>query len=148
MLNLDDITNENNQDHNKKRPYIPDHPYRMLIIGSSGSGKTNALLNLIKEQDSDNFTNKIYLYAKDLNEQKKNKKKIKKPDDVRIKHLNDPKAFIECSQCIDDVDNNVNDYNLHRKRKISVVFDDMIADIMTNKRFQVIIEEIFIRSRK
>ena len=149
MLNLDDITNENNQDHNKKRPYIPDHPYRMLIIGSSGSGKTNALLNLIKEQDSDNFTNKIYLYAKDLNEQKKKiKKKKKKPDDVRIKHLNDPKAFIECSQCIDDVDNNVNDYNLHRKRKISVVFDDMIADIMTNKRFQVIIEELFIRSRK
>ena len=88
------------------------------------------------------------MYAKDLNEQKKNKKKIKKPDDVRIKHLNDPKAFIECSQCIDDVDNNVNDYNLHRKRKISVVFDDMIADIMTNKRFQVIIEELFIRSRK
>ena len=71
MLNLDDITNENIQDHNKKRPYIPDHPYRMLIIGSSGSGKTNALLNLIKEQDSDNFTDKIYLYAKDLNEQKK-----------------------------------------------------------------------------
>ena len=71
MLNLDDITNENIQDHNKKWPYIPDHPYRMLIIGSSGSGKTNALLNLIKEQDSDNFTDKIYLYAKDLNEQKK-----------------------------------------------------------------------------
>ena len=143
MLNLDDITNENNQDHNKKRPYIPDHPYRMLIIGSSGSGKTNALLNLIKEQDSDNFTDKIYLYAKDLNEQKK---KIKKPDDAGIKHLNDPKAFIEYSQCIDDVDNNVNDYNLHRKRKISVVFDDMIADIMTNKIN--IIEELFIRCRK
>ena len=74
MLNLDDITNENNQDHNKKRPYILDHPYRMLIIGSSGSGKTNALLNLIKEQDSDNFTDKIYLYAKDLNEQQQKKK--------------------------------------------------------------------------
>ena len=143
MLNLDDITNENNQDHNKKRLYIPDPPYRMLIIGSSGSGKTYALLNLIKEQDSDNFTDKIYLHAKDLNEQQQ---KIKKPDDVIIKHLNDPKAFIEYSQCIDDVDNNVNDYNLHRKRKISVAFDDMIADIMTNKIN--IIEELFIRCRK
>ena len=51
MINLDSITNENNIEHNKKWPYIPDHPYRILIIGGSGSGKTNALLNLIKEQD-------------------------------------------------------------------------------------------------
>ena len=49
MFNLDYITNENNKDHNKKWPYIPDHPYRMLIIGGSGSAKTNILLNLIKE---------------------------------------------------------------------------------------------------
>ena len=49
MFNLDGITNENNKDHNKKCPYIPDHPYKMLIIGGSGSEKTNALLNLIKE---------------------------------------------------------------------------------------------------
>ena len=47
MLNLDGITNENNEDHNKKWPYIPDHPYRMLIIGGSRSGKTNALLNTL-----------------------------------------------------------------------------------------------------
>ena len=51
MINLDSITNENNKGHNKKWPYIPDHPYRILIIGGSGLGKTNALLNLIKEQD-------------------------------------------------------------------------------------------------
>ena len=70
MFTLDSITNENNEDHNKKWPYIPNHPYRMLIIGGSGSGKTNALLNLIKEQDSDNLIDKIYLYAKDLNEPK------------------------------------------------------------------------------
>ena len=67
MFNLDNIKNENNEDHNKKWPYIPDHPYRMLIIGCSGSGKTNALLNLIKEQDFDNLIDKIYLYTKDLN---------------------------------------------------------------------------------
>ena len=47
MFNLDDITNENNADHNKKWPYISDHPYRMLIVGGSGSGKKNALLSLI-----------------------------------------------------------------------------------------------------
>ena len=63
ILNLDDITNEKNKKHNKKLPFIPDHPYRILIIGGSGSGKTNALLNLINEQDD---IDKIYLYAKDL----------------------------------------------------------------------------------
>ena len=51
MIDLDNITNENNKKHNEKWPCIPDHPYRILIIGSCGSGKTNALLNLIKEQD-------------------------------------------------------------------------------------------------
>ena len=70
MFNLDDISNENNEGHNLKWPYIPDHPYGMLIIGGSGSGKTNDQEKLIKEQDSDNLINKIYLYAKDLNEPK------------------------------------------------------------------------------
>ena len=55
MFNLDDITNEENKDHNKKWSYISDPQYRMLIIGGSGSEKTNALLNLIKEQDNDNL---------------------------------------------------------------------------------------------
>ena len=59
MFNLDYITTENNENHNKKWPYIPDHPYGMLLIGSSGSGKSNALLNLIKEQDSENLIGKI-----------------------------------------------------------------------------------------
>ena len=45
MINLDNITNKNNKEHNEKWPYIPDHPYRILIIGGSGSGKTNALIN-------------------------------------------------------------------------------------------------------
>ena len=67
MINLDSITNENNKEHNEKWPFIPYHPYRILIIGGSGSAKTNALLNVIKEQDD---IGKIYLYAKDLNEPK------------------------------------------------------------------------------
>ena len=70
MFNLDDVTNESSEDHNKKWPYIPNHPYRMLVIGGSESGKTNALLNLMKEQDSDNLIDKICLYANDLNEPK------------------------------------------------------------------------------
>ena len=63
MINLDSIANENNKEHNEKWPFIPDHPYRILVIGGSGPGKTNLLLNLIKEQDD---IDKIYLYAKYL----------------------------------------------------------------------------------
>ena len=92
MINFDDYVNENKTEHNEKWPYIPDHPYRVLIIGGSGSGKTNTLINLINEQ---NDINKIYLYARDLNEPKY-KYLIKKREDAGIKHLNNLKAFIKC----------------------------------------------------
>ena len=144
MINLDSTSNENNKKHNEKWRYIPDHPYRILIIGGSGSRKTNTLFNLINER---NDIDKIYLYARDLNEPKY-KILIKKCKDAGIKHLNDPNAFIECSNTMDDVYENINDYNPSRKRKILIVFDDMIADIMTNKKFQAIIKELFIRCRK
>ena len=67
MINLDSVTNENKSKYNEKWPYIPDHPYRIIIIGGSGSGKTNALINLINEQ---NDIDKIYLHARDLSESK------------------------------------------------------------------------------
>ena len=67
MINFDDMVNENKTKHNKNWPYIPDHPYRILIIDGSGSGKTNALINLINEH---NDIDKIYLYSKDLSEPK------------------------------------------------------------------------------
>ena len=67
MINFDNYVNENRTEHNKNWPYIPDHPYRILIIGGSRSGKTNVLLNLIENQPE---INKIYLYAKDLYEAK------------------------------------------------------------------------------
>ena len=67
MINFDDIVNENKTKHNKNWPHIPDHPYRILIIDGSGSGKTNALINLINEH---NDIDKIYLYSKDLSEPK------------------------------------------------------------------------------
>ena len=100
-----------------------------MIVGGSGSGKTNALLNLKKEQDD---IDKIYLYAKDLSEPKY-EFLIKKCEDAGIKHLNDSNAFIECSNTMDDVYENIDDYNPNRKRKILIVFDDMIADILTKK---------------
>ena len=128
----------------KKWSFIPDHPYRMLIIGGSGSRKTNTLINLINEQgDIDN----IYLYTKDLSEPKY-EILIKNRENVGIKNFNDPNAFIECSNTMDDVYENINVYNPSRERKILIVFDDMIADIMSNKKFQAIIKELFIRCRK
>ena len=144
MINLDNIINNNNNNHNEKWPYIPDHPYRILIIGGSGSGKTNTLLNLINEQKD---IDKIYLYAKDLSEPKY-EYLIKNRENAGIKHLNDSKAFIECSNTMDDIYENINNYNLNRRRKILIIFDDMIADIMTNKKFHSIIKELFIRCRK
>ena len=143
MINLDNIVNNNNNNHNEKWPYIPDHPYRILIIGDSGSGKTNTLLNLINEQKD---IDKIYLYAKDLSEAKY-EHLIKNRENVGIKHLNDSKAFIECSNTMNNVHENIDNYNLNRRREILIVFD-MIADIMTNKEFQSVIKELFIRCRK
>ena len=125
MINLNNIVNENNNEYNEKWPYIPDHPYRILIIGGSGSGKTNSLLNLINEQDD---IDKIYLYAKDLSEPKY-EYLIKKRENSGIKHFNDPNAFIECSNTMDDVYENIDDYNPSRKRKILIVFDDMILTV-------------------
>ena len=100
-----------------------------MLIGGSESGKTNTLLNLIKEQDD---IEKIYLYAKDLSETKY-EFFIKKREDAGIKQLNDLNAFIECSNTMDDVYENIDDYNPSIKRKILIVFDDMIADILTSK---------------
>ena len=88
------------------------------------------MLNLINEQeDIDN----IYLHAKDLSESKY-KYLIKNRESARIKHANNSKAFIECSVTMNDIYGNIDDYNPSRRKKILVIFDDMIADIMTNKK--------------
>ena len=144
MINLENIVNNNSEKHNEKWPYIPDHPYRILIIGGSGSGKTNTLLHLINKQKN---IDKIYLYAKDLSELKY-ECLIKNRETAGINYLNDSKAFIECSNTMNDVYANIDNYNPKRKRKILIVFGDMIADIMTSKKFQSIIKELFIRCRK
>ena len=144
MINFDDYTNENIVEHNPKWPYIPYHPYRILIIGGSGSGKTNALLNLINNQPD---IDKIYLYAKDPYE-KKYQFFINKHEKVGLNHFNDPKAFIEYSNDMQDVYKNIEDYNPIKKRIILIIFDDMIADMINNNKLNPIVTELFIRDRK
>ena len=91
MSNFDDASKENIKYHNPNWPQIPDHPYRILIIGDSGSGKTNSLFNLISQQP---VIDKIYLYAKDPYEAKY-QSLINKRESTALKHSNDSKAFIE-----------------------------------------------------
>ena len=98
MINFDDYANENRTEHNKNWPYIPDHPYRILI-GGSGSGKTNLLLNLIENQPD---IDKIYLYAKDPYKSKY-QYLINKRESVGINHFKDPKAFIDYSNNMHEV---------------------------------------------
>ena len=107
MINFDEYTNENKRKHNPNWPYIPDHPYRILIIGGSGTAKTNALLNLISNQPD---IDKIYLYAKDPYEDKY-QYLINKRERVVINHLNNPKAFIEYSNDMHGVYKNIDNYN-------------------------------------
>ena len=90
MINFDECTNENKKEHNPNWPYISDHPYRILIKGGSGSGKTNALLNVIHNQP---YIDKIYLYGKDLYEAKY-QFLINKRKRVGTDRLNDSKAFL------------------------------------------------------
>ena len=140
MLNLDNIVS------NKKKSSLEDNdwPFRMLIIGSSGSGKTNTLLHLINNLHP---IDKIYLYAKDIHEPKY-EYLINKREQAGIKNLNDPHAFTEDSDDMNDVLDGINNYNKNRDKKVLIVFDDMIADIEYNKNFKRIIKELFYRARK
>ena len=144
MINFDNYTNENKTIHNKNWPYIPDHPYRILITGGSGSGKTNVLLNLIEKQPD---IDKIYLYSKDLYKAKY-QYLINRREGVGIDHLNGPKAFIEYSNYMRDIYKNIDEYNLDKDNKNLIVFDDMIADVINNKKLNSIATELFIRGRK
>ena len=144
MINFDDYINENKTEHNKNWPYTPDHPYRILMIGGSGSGKTNVLLNLIENQPD---IDKIYLYAKDPYEAKY-EYLINKREGVSINHFNDPKAFNENSSDMHDVHKNMNYYNPDNENKILLVFDDMITDMINYKKLDSIVTELFVRGRK
>ena len=138
MLNLDNIVSNKNENKDNNGPF------RMLIIGPSGPGKTNTLVHLINNL---NPIDKIYLYAKDLSEPKY-EFLINKREQAGIKNLNDPHAFIEYSNGMDDVLDDINNYNKNRDKKVIIVFDDMIADIEYNKNFKRMIKELFYRARK
>ena len=140
MLNLDNIVSnkqKSSSEHN-------DWPFRMLIIGPSRSGKTNTLLHLI---DKFHPIDKIYLYAKDTDEEKY-QYLINKREQAGIKNLNDPRAFIEYLSDMNDVLEDINNYNKNRNKKVLIIFDDMIADIMRSEKFKEIVKELFIRCRK
>ena len=138
MLNLDDIVS------NKKESKDHNWPFRMLIIGPSGSRKTNTLLHLI---NNFNPIDKIYLYANDTDE-KKYQYLINKREQAGIKNLNDPHAFIEYSSDMSDVLDHINNCNKIRDKKVLIIFDDMIADIMRSEKFKAMVKELFIRCRK
>ena len=144
MINFDDHADENKTKDNLKRPCIPDHPYRILIIGGSRSGKTNALSDLIKNQSD---IDKIYLYDKDPCKAKC-QFLINKAESTGIKHFNDPKAFIVYSNDMQDVYKNIDEYNADKERKILIVSDDMIADMINNKNLNSIVTDLFIRGTK
>ena len=137
MLNLDNIGS------NKKKSSSEndDWPFRTLIIGPSGSGKTNTLLHLI---DKFHPIDKIYLYAKDTDEEKY-QYLINKREQAGIKNLNDPHAVIEYSNDMNDVLEDINKYNKNRNKKVLIIFDDMI---MRSEKFKAIVKELFIRCRK
>ena len=130
MINFDEYTNENRIKHNPNWPYVPNHPYRILIIGGSGTGKTNALLNLINNQPD---IDKIYFYAKDPYEAKY-QFLFNKKESVDINRLNDSKVFIEYFNNMHKIYKNIDNYNSNKENKILIVFDDMIADMINDKK--------------
>ena len=144
MINFDDYVSENRTEHDKNWPHTPDKPYRIFIIGGSESGKTNLLLNLIEDQPD---IDKIYLYAKDPFEAKY-QYLIKILGKVGIDYHNDPRAYIEYSNDMCDVYKNINYYKPDNEIKILIIFDDMIADMIHNKKLDSIVTKLFIRGRK
>ena len=139
MINYDNVTKECINKHDLNRPQIPDNPYRILIIGGSGSGKTNAFLNLKTKMI-------ITLLIKFKDPYKAKYQNLNKNREKNgLKTLEDPKAFIEYSNSIQDVYKNIEEYKLSRKYDVLIVFDDMIANMISNK---TIVTEPFIRGRK
>ena len=146
MITFDYISQKNIKEHNPNGPQIPNHPLQIWMIAGSGSGKTNALFNLIGHH-SDLDMLRIHLYAKD-SYRAKYKLLINKCKGVGLNEYNDSKAFIEYSNDMDDIYENIEEYSQDKERKILIVFYDMIADMLFNKKLNPIITVFFIRGRK
>ena len=134
-LTLITFQKKTKKEHNPKWPEISDHPYRILITGGSGSGKTNALLNLINNEPE---MDKIDLYAKDPCEAKY-QLLINKRENTSLKFFNDLKAFIGYSNDMDNIYKNIEECNPIKKQKILIAFDEMIADMYSNKKLNPIV---------
>ena len=145
MNNCDDYGNKKKTEHDLKSPYIPYQPSRILIIGGFGSEKTNALLNLINNHPD---IDKVYLYAKDPYEAKYQFLINKREKTRNRKKLNGPKAFIEYSNHMQNVNKKIGKSNMDKECKILIVFDDLVADMINSKRLNSIITELFIKGRK
>ena len=130
MINFGNYANENKTEHNLKWPYIPDHPYRILIIGGSGSEKVNVLLHCKRSVCS------------------KNQFLINKRESTGSTHFDDPKTFNEYSNDMQNFSKNIEEQNLGKKRNILIVFYDMIAGMINNKTPNLVVTELFIRDRK
>ena len=143
MKNYDESVEKNN---NSNWPYIPDHPYRILIIVASESGKTNVLLNSIKNQQPD--IDKTYLYVKVVSTESKYRFLINGREKVGIKKLKNQKAFIDYLQTTDDVYEDLEDCNPTKKWRVLIVFYEMIADMESNKALSPTVTQLFLRGRK
>ena len=130
--------------HDPNWPYISDHTYRTLFIGDSGSGKTNVLLNVIKNQRP--YIDKIYLYVKNPFKSKL-QLLVNRKEKGGTKKLKYPKVFINYSQIIDDVYENLENYSPTKNRKVLIVFDDMVTDMEANKNLNPFVSELFSRGR-
>ena len=137
MINFDDITKENIKEHFPGWPQIPDHSYKILIIGCFGSGKTYSLFNVINEEPD---IDKIYLYTKDPYEAKY-QFLINKGESTGLK-------FFAILDDMNDIYKDVEKYNPNKKRKKLIVFRDMIADMLSNEKLNPVVTELFIRGRK
>ena len=135
MINFDDVTKGNMKEHNPNWPQIPDHSCRILIIGGSRSGKTNSIFDLISQQPD---IDKIHLHDKDPYESKY-QFLFKKRENTGLNGLNDSKAFIEFLNDMADIYKNIEQYNPNKKRKILIIFGVVIADILSNKKLNPIV---------
>ena len=143
MTNLHDNSNKNKTEHNLYWLCIPGHPYRILIIGDTGSAKTNALLNLNNQSD----IAKIYLHAKDPYKAEY-QFLINNRKSTELKNFNNSKAFIIYSNDMQHVYKNIEEYNTDKERKILIAFDDMITYMINIKKVNSVVIKLFIRDRK
>ena len=130
---------QNRKEHHENWQELPDHPYKILIVGKCGSGKTNLI-------NHDLHIDKIVLYAKNLNKAKY-QLLINKRESIGLKYLIDSKPFIEYLFHIDDIYKNIEEYKQNNKQKILIVFDDTLADMLNKKKYNPVVAELFTRGR-